>query len=242
MKVLVVDDERLARQRLCQQLQELGISDTREAANGLQALECVQHEHPEIVLLDIRMPLLDGVETARHRARETQPPAVIFTTAFGEHALEAFDTHAVAYLLKPVRRDRLAAALQVACTPNRAQLRAISSDGSDARTHLCARVGERLEQVAIEEVLYFQADQKYVTVGTATRQVLIEEALKSLEQEFAPHFVRIHRNALVARAALCGLEKDDNGALRVLLRGCPERLEVSRRHGSEIRRLLQSGR
>ena len=241
MKVLVVDDEALARERLRALVLELpGTEVVGEAANGLDALRRCSELTPDVVLLDIRMPGADGLEAARHLAGFERPPAVSFTTAFGEHALEAFDAQAVDYLVKPVRRNRLEQALARAARLTQAQLAALHPEGG--RTHLSARRQGEIELIPVEEVLYLQADQKYVTVRHREGEALIEDSLKTLEEEFDDRFIRVHRGALVARAALAGLERGDDGVCRVRLRGCTERLEVSRRHLAELRQLLREAR
>lgn len=241
MRVLVCDDEAPARQRLCQLLTELDTTDcVGEAANGKQALQLCEQTRPDIVLLDIRMPVMDGLEAARHLALQQQPPAVIFTTAYGDHALSAFEANAVDYLLKPIRRERLNQALHKAHGLNRAQWQALSSTelGSQARSHLAARRQERLQLIPVEDIYYLQADQKYVTVRHHEGEDLIEDSLKSLAEEFSGRFVRIHRNALVAGDYLIGIEKSDNGHVAII-DGCEERLEISRRHASAVRKWLK---
>lgn len=242
MRVLIVDDEPLARERLRRQLEaQAEVAVVGEAGNGREALLLASRLQPDVVLLDIRMPGMDGLETARHLEALAMPPAVIFTTAYGEHALEAFDRHAVDYLLKPIRAERLAAALASCRRLNRAQVSALSdADEGTARSHLCARRHGDLVMVPVDAVLFFQADQKYVRVVYADGELLLEESLKGLQEEFGARFVRIHRNALVARAALHALVHD-GGTLRVELAGCAERLEVSRRHAAALRALLRGG-
>ncbi len=244
MKCLIVDDEALARERLRRMLQELaGVETCAEAANGRQALELAAAAAPEVVLLDIRMPGMDGLETARHLAGLQHPPAVIFTTAYGDHALEAFEAQAVDYLLKPIHPERLQQALKKARHLSRAQLDGLQQGeaGAGRRTHICASSRGNLQLIPVDEVLYFQADNKYVTVRSAGDQVLIEESLKSLEQEFGDRFMRIHRNALVAVSAIRGLEKDAHGRACVVLHGVDDCLEVSRRMLPEVRRRLKKG-
>jgi two-component system response regulator AlgR len=243
MKCLVVDDESLARERLSRLLADIGDWELcGEAGNGEQALQQAERLQPDVVLLDIRMPGMDGLETARHLARLGTPPAVVFTTAYGDHALAAFDAQAVDYLLKPIHPDRLRQALDKAARLSRAALEQLGERGlGNARTHLCASSRGNLELVPVEEVICLQADNKYVTVRSRSRQILIEESLKSLEQEFGDRFVRIHRSALVAVSAIRGLEKDSAGRCCVVLDGLEERLEVSRRSLPEIRRLIRAG-
>lgn len=243
MKCLVVDDESLARERLIRMLGECqGLEVCGEASGGEQALDAVQAQQPDLVLLDIRMPGMDGLEAARHLLKLEQPPAVVFTTAFGDHALDAFETQAVDYLLKPIHPERLQQALDKARRLSSAQLEQVAAAQPDhRRSHLCARVRGNLVLVEISEVIFLQADNKYVTVCTRDRQILIEESLKSLEEEFTGLFIRVHRNALVASAAICGLEKGIDGHWRVVLEGTDERLEVSRRLLSAVRKHIKDG-
>lgn len=244
MNILIVDDEAPARARLRELLRD--ISDCTvvgEAANGREALDLWERTQPDVVLLDIRMPVMDGLETARHLAAMDKPPAVIFTTAYNEFAVAAFDTHAIAYLLKPVRREKLAEALRNAGRLNRVQLTQLASRrGVDARRYICARLRDKLHMVAIENVQCFIADQKYVTVCHTEGELLIDEALKDLEQEFAGRFLRVHRNALVAISYIESLDKLDEGHFSVRLRGRDRPVEVSRRLAPEVRERLRAGR
>lgn len=186
MKILVVDDELLARLRLIELLGNLpGCEIVGEAANGRDALQCWEVTQPDVLLLDIRMPVMDGLETARHLASLDHPPAVIFTTAYDEFAVDAFDAHAIAYLLKPVRQERLAAALNSAGRLNRVQLNKLAAQPvPKVRRHICARLREKLHVVPIDQVQCFIADQKYVTVCHMEGELLIDDALKDLENEF----------------------------------------------------------
>jgi two-component system response regulator AlgR len=242
VKCLVVDDEALARQRLVRLLSELpGWELSGEAASGTEALREAERLQPDLVLLDIRMPGMDGLEAARHLVHVARPPAIVFTTAYGDYALEAFDAHAVDYLLKPIHPERLRVALEkVARQGGVAMQPPDEAAGAGRRTHFCARVRGSLELIAVEEVVFLQADNKYVTVRSPARQFLVEESLKSLEQELGESFLRIHRNALVAVRAVRGLEKAAGGQCRVLLEGVDERLEVSRRLLPEVRRRIKS--
>jgi two-component system response regulator AlgR len=243
MKILIVDDEAPARARLRRILEELdGCMVSGEAANGRQALQLSASLQPDILLLDIRMPGMDGLEAARHLQALGQPPAVIFTTAYNDYAVQAFEAHALDYLLKPVRRDRLADALLHARLPTRLQANALreASEAAASRQRICASVRGGLQLIEVDDIRYFQADQKYVSVVTADGEILIEETLKALEEEFADRFVRIHRNALVARRYIDGLVRDADGHGRVQLSGIASTLEVSRRHIAEIRRLVKA--
>lgn len=241
MKVLIVDDEAPARERLqhlCGQLEDIEVVDC--TSDGKSALASCRKFNPDTVLMDIRMPGMDGLEAARHLAALDHPPAVIFTTAYGDHALEAFDSEAVDYLLKPIRRERLSQALARAGRLTRAQLSALSEANERARSHLSINYQGNVHLIPIEKVIYFQADQKYVTVYHGDGEALLDESLKNLEQEFGEQFIRIHRNALVAVDALTGMERDNQGGYHVCLAGSSEKPEVSRRHVSELRRLLKN--
>ena len=244
MRILIVDDEQPARQRLLELIRALGHETCGEAADGREALLKVQDSQPDAVLLDISMPVLDGLETARHISRLATPPAVIFTTAHDHYALAAFDAQAVDYLLKPVRKERLTAALERAHSLNRAQLAKIhrgqSQDSKPARSHLCVKIGNRLDLVPLDDVYYFQADQKYVILRHRHGEAVLEDSLKTLENEFSGRFLRIHRNALVALTHLRGLEKTPDGRYQVVFDEIPQRLEVSRRHASLVRQTVKS--
>jgi len=246
MRILIVDDEAPARERLQAMVAHIdGIDTIDTAATGQVALQYCLDDPPDIVLLDIRMPDMDGLEVARHllaQPEERRLPAIIFTTAYGEHALAAFETQAVDYLLKPIRQERLQLALERATQINRAQLQAVMRDNDDAvvRSHLCIRKGERVELIPVHEISHFQADQKYVSVWHQGDEYLIDEPLKALEHEFAEFFIRIHRNALIARHRLIGLEKTASGGLTAIVNGVNGSLEVSRRHAAEVRKLFKS--
>jgi two-component system response regulator AlgR len=242
MKILIVDDEAPARERLRRMVGELdGCTVCGEASSGGEALLRAEQSRPDVLLLDIRMPGMDGLEAARHLAALDQPPAVIFTTAYGDYALKAFETHAVDYLLKPVRQARLGAALENARRLTRIQANTLQHlmGGSRARSQICARVRGSLQMIPVDDVRYFQADQKYVTVRHSQGQVLVEESLKSLEEEFGERFIRVHRNALVSARHLAGLARHAEGRHRIRLTDVEETLEVSRRHLPEVRKRLK---
>ena len=240
MKVLLVDDEVLARERLRRLLNELpDCVVCGEADEGQAALALYAQTQPDVVLMDIRMPGMDGLEAARHLAGLPDPPAVVFTTAFGDHALEAFEACAVDYLLKPIRRERLAAALGNARRLTRVQAIRLDTETGGVRNQICVRVRGNLHLVPVTDIRFFRADNKYVTLRTGDAEYLVEESLKNLEEEFAGHFIRIHRNALVAADFVAGLEKDAEGRCLVALGGVDERLEVSRRHQADLRARLK---
>lgn len=242
MKVLVVDDELPARTRLKELLGAIPDCEVAgEAANGREALQLWETKHPDVLLLDIRMPVMDGLETARHLAAQDDPPAVIFTTAYDEFAVDAFDTHAIAYLLKPVRQERLANALARAGRLNRLQLSQVTTETkvANVRQHICARLRERLHVVPVDHIQCFIADQKYVTVCHSEGELLIDEALKDLENEFSEDFLRVHRNALVALKYVQSLDKSEDGRFLIRLHGREQPIEVSRRLVATVRARLR---
>jgi two-component system response regulator AlgR len=258
LRLMIVDDEAPARQRLRDLLgdiaAELATEVAAEAADGVAALEQADALPPgaiDVVLVDIRMPRMDGIELAQHLSRLEHPPAVIFATAYDQYAVKAFELNAVDYLLKPVRAERLLAALKKAkpAPLPEAALRQLAPEGR--RQLRCSERG-RVLLVPVVEVLYFKAEQKYVTARTAAREYLIEESLAQLEQEFASRLVRIHRNCLVARDAVAGVAREQGGDgdeggegqggdphWALVLRGVPEHLPVSRRQWAQVKALLQ---
>ena len=243
MKVLIVDDEPLARARLRALLGEIalpGLEIAGEAVDGVDAILAHESAAVDVVLLDIAMPRMDGLETARHLSALEHPPAVIFCTAFDEHALAAFEAHAVDYLVKPVPRDRLRVALERARRFSGEQLRRVGEDARvQSRSHICARIRGSLRLVPVGEVAYFLAEDKYVVVHHDHGEVLIEESLKSLEDEFARQFVRIHRNCLVAVDRITALERNSEGGTMAVVRGAAHPLEVSRRCLPAVRELVK---
>ncbi len=245
MKVLIVDDEAPARDRLRQLLEDSGQHEiVGEAAHGQEALDIAAKVTPDVVLLDIRMPGVDGIETAHHLNTFEPSPAIVFTTAYDEYAIDAFEANAIGYVLKPVRRERLDQALSQAARLTSAALFDVGKKSgiSEQRRHVCARIQGELKLIPIAEVLYFVADQKYVSVIHTQGRDLIDDPLKSLENEFAEQFVRIHRGALVALNAVDGLKKDEEGRTQVMLRDCDDDdLFVSRRHVADVKRRLKQG-
>ncbi|MBS0380018.1 MAG: response regulator transcription factor [Proteobacteria bacterium] len=241
LKVLVVDDEPPARERLRSLLAEIGdVEVAGEAANAREALERTHELAPDVVLLDVRMPGMDGLEAARHLNVLEEPPAVIFTTAFDQYAVDAFEAQAVGYLLKPVRKEQLAAALTRAGRLTRVQLQKLAAASeSERRTHIAARNREGVRLIPLEEVQYFLADQKYTTVKHVRGEDLIEDSLRLLENEFGNAFVRIHRNALVGVRYLERIERTAEGQYLVHLRGCASPLPVSRRMAGELKERLR---
>jgi len=240
MKVLVADDEALARQRLVALLAELGgCTLAGEAANGREAVEKAGALAVDVVLLDIQMPVMDGLEAARHLAALRPAPAVVFCTAYDQHALAAFEAAAVDYLVKPVRRERLAEALERARRQRGAQVLPPPGDEPRRRSHLSARLRGSLRLIPVEEIRYLQAEEKYVVVHHARGEDLIEESLKSLELEFGDRFIRIHRNCLVASDEFAELRRAADGQVHAVLRHDDVALEVSRRCLPALRERLK---
>lgn len=245
MKVLIVDDETPARNRLRQLLEDDGDhSVVGEAGNGVQALEVAAETSPDVVLLDIRMPGLSGIEVAHHLNALQVPPAIIFTTAYDEYAIEAFETSAIGYVLKPVRRERLVKALQQAARVSNRSIDQVASKSelTGPRQHVCARVQDQLKLIAVDDVIRFHADQKYVRVHHSGGEHLIDESLKALEIEFAEQFVRIHRGALVSIAHIESIGRVADGQMLVVLRNTPEDADgliISRRHLADVKRRLK---
>ncbi len=245
LRVLIVDDEAPARRRLRELLDDcaavLPLSIVGEAGNGREALELLQTITADLVLTDIHMPDMDGLELARHLLKLPQPPVLIFTTAYHQHALQAFDVNAVDYLVKPVRMQRLLAALEK--VPRLKPLSAARLDQipSSARRFLSVTERSRVVLVPVDEVVYLKAELKYITIRTVQREFLLEESLTKLEEEFGSRFVRVHRNCLVARDYIRGFERcvgDEGDAhWEVLLRDVAESLPVSRRQQFIVREI-----
>jgi two-component system response regulator AlgR len=245
LKILVVDDEAPARRRLRELLEDCSsavpLVVIGEAGNGREALDLLGGASADLVLSDIRMPDMDGIELARHLLKLPLPPVLIFTTAYHEHAIAAFEVHAVDYLVKPVRVQRLLAALHKV-----PRLRPLSDTRLDrlpaaARRFLSVTERSRVVLVPIEEVIYLKAELKYITIRTAEREYLLEESLTKLEDEFGARFVRVHRNCLVARDAIRGFERhvsaEGDAHWEVLLRDVAEALPVSRRQQFIVREI-----
>ncbi len=245
MKILVVDDEMLARERLLRLLRKLQPdAECLEADGGEEALALVAQHAPDLLLLDIRMPGMDGLEVAAHLDNLERPPAVIFCTAYDQYALEAMQHQAVAYLLKPVREKELSRALANAGRVNRLQLASLRPDGSGSgesghgRSQVSSQTHRGLETMPVADIRLFLAEQKYVTACSPTAQLLIPDTLKDLEREFDQQFLRVHRNALVALAHIVRLHRDDSGTWQVVLDGVDERPAVSRRHLAQVKQRL----
>ena len=244
MKLLIADDEPPARQRLRSMLAEIPDWQVAgEAGDGREAIERALELEVDAVLLDIAMPVMDGLEAARHLAHLERGPAVIFCTAYDEHALAAFEAAAIDYLVKPVRLERLREALERArrarATAAAPPVVPVFPEGQRQRTHLSARLRGNLRLIPIEDVHYLQAEEKYVLVHHARGEDLIEESLKTLEQEFGERFQRIHRNCLVASDEFQELRRLPDGQVQAVLRHGKAPLEVSRRCVATLRERLK---
>lgn len=255
MRIFIVDDEAPARERLRILLSDIAADCPHEFAgeadNPQGALDSIAASRPDLVLLDVQMPGMSGIELAAHIAKLPHPPAVVFVTAYDQYALKAFDVDAVDYLLKPVRATRLAEALQ---RVGRILARK-NHDGAAVkpvvRQHFSVMERDRLLLVPVPDVIFLKAEQKYVTLHTRERDYLIEDPLVSIEEAWPEVFVRVHRNALVARSAIMGVERgsqaieQDGGGERVqeswevILRDTKERLPISRRQWPAIKVLVK---
>lgn len=239
LRVIVADDEPLARARLASLLAdlagEIATEVVAEASNGEAALARASDTPADVILLDIQMPGMTGLEAARHIAALPNGPAVVFVTAYDEHALRAFELRAVDYLLKPVRLERLRESLARVRAPGREVVPAPRRDSFSVLEP------GRLWRVPVADVLYLRAELRYVTARTREREYLLDESLMKLEEEFKDEFLRIHRNCLVARRHLVGFQRQaDEGEGRwvALLRDWPERLPVSRRQAHVAREFV----
>lgn len=238
MKILIVDDESLAIERLYILLKELYPEiKIMTANNGLIAIEKLSEEKYDIILLDIRMPCMDGIEVANHIASLKNPPAIIFTTAYQEHAIRAFDANAVDYVLKPIRKKRLKLAIERAKIICQSQLLMLSKDKTltKKRTHVSSLINNSLKLVAIDDIYYLKAEQKYVNAVWPTGELLLNESLVSLETDFTNLFVRIHRNTLVAKKRIKGLKKTSDGQIMIQLTDMSIELPISRRHLTKVK-------
>ncbi|HFE48119.1 MAG TPA: response regulator transcription factor [Chromatiaceae bacterium] len=239
MKILIADDEQPARAQLRRLLEQIDPEHeiAGEAADGAGLLKHYREHGADVVLLDIRMPGMDGIETARRLNQENPRPAVIFCTAYDEHALQAFDANAIAYLLKPIRKERLAKALANATALTRAQLNSLQT--GDEEQWISASWLGGVKRVRLADVIYFKAESKYVIACHRDGELVLEDTLKELESRYPGRILRIHRNALINVDCLRGVSKLASGQCAVLLDGVDERLEVSRRQLAVVKRTLR---
>ncbi|MEO0443068.1 MAG: LytTR family DNA-binding domain-containing protein [Pseudomonadota bacterium] len=243
MDVLIVDDEHLARQRLSRLVNDLGYSVIAEAANAELALAAVKEFDPSILLLDIEMPGENGMQLAEAIAELDTPPAIVFTTAYDHYAIDAFNTLAAGYLLKPVQKNQLQKVLDKAKSLSKLQLLMLGNSenlsSSGRRNQIAAKTHRGMDIIPLENIACFIADHKYVMVVSHDKRVLIDETLKELEQEFSETFCRVHRNALVSKKHIQGIERDNQGHYFVRLAQVDEKPMVSRRYTSKIKALLK---
>ncbi len=244
MKILIVDDEPLARERLARMiLIQGGMNIIGQAGNGQEAIRLAEEHRPDVVLMDVRMPGMDGLAAAHHIAELDPPPAVVFCTAYGDYAIEAFSSQATGYLLKPVKQAELEQALLQTRRVNKAQISELQQHPAvlaGGRSHIAAKSRLGVDLISVGEVRLFQADHKYVTAYCADGvEALLDETLKDLEQEFEGRFVRVHRNALVSIGHIAGLVKDSDGQNFIRLNGLDITPQVSRRHATIVRKLIE---
>lgn len=240
MNILICDDEPLAVIRLSRLVKDLGHEVIATASHGAEVIQLAQYYKPDVILLDIQMPQMDGLACAQMLAQLSVKPAIVFCTADNRHALTAFQIQADGYLLKPIAKSALKHQLDCLAKVNQVQLNSLKEqEGKQQRQHITAKSHRGMELIPVEDIHYFLADQKYVTIRHENGKVLIDETLKDLEQEFADQFVRIHRNALISLKYLGGLESSA-GQQHARMRQTDERLVVSRRHLAQLRERLQS--
>ncbi len=244
MEVLICDDESLAVQRLQRLVVQLGHEVVATASHGAEAIELTELYQPDVVLLDIQMPGMDGLSCARYLSQLDPMPAIVFCTAYDEHALEAFKSNAEGYLMKPIMQQELQQVFEHLTKLTQAQMSNLKQQENmqtpiSIRQQITARTHRGIELIPVENIYYFLADQKYVTIRHKHGSILIDETLKDLEREFADKFIRIHRNALIATTYLDGLESKGAGQYFVRCREINEHLSVSRRHLPQLRERIQ---
>ena len=242
MDVLILDDEPLARQRRARMVNKIeDYQVVAQVGDTPAALQAIANYDPDVVLLDVRMPGEDGLSAAHKIGALEDPPTIIFCTAFDQYALDAFGTEAVGYLLKPVGAEQLLAVLEKARRPNKLQRREKPGNPTQpGRNHLSAKTPRGIELIPLDDIYYFLADQKYVTVYHAGGEHLLDETLKELEQEFAERFLRSHRSALVAVDQIQAMKRTPQGQYELQLVNSDRRIPVSRRHARAIKEFLQS--
>ena len=260
MDMIIVDDEALACDRLVRLATELGYEVTGTAGSVAAGLSLVERYDPSIILLDIEMPGGTGIELAEEVAKMERPPAIIFTTAYEQYALEAFSTIAAGYLLKPIKREQLQQALERAQTINKVQLENLgqqaplssaSEAGNKAKAHEASAVRgvsakhitvnshRGMDLIPIDSIRYFLADSKYISVVTTDHEFVMDGTLKQLEAEFSSSFLRVHRNAMVSVAHIQGLDRTTEGHYCVRLKDIEQRPVVSRRYASKVKLALE---
>ena len=248
LRIMIVDDEAPARARLKDLLSdcagEIAHELVGEAANARAALDLLATTGADLMLLDIRMPEMDGIELAQHLHKLPQPPSIVFTTAYDAYAIRAFEVHAIDYLLKPIRTARLLEALKRVSSARAPSVEALREMSPHAPSFLSAQERGRIHLIPVDDVVYLKAELKYVTVRTREREYLIEDALARLEQEYPDRFVRVHRNCLIARAAIRGFERgggEGETQWFAVIDGCDEKIAVSRRQHHIVREFSRPG-
>ena len=245
MDILIVDDELLARQRLARMIEKFPDHTlVGEVDNADEALCAIEQKDPDVVLLDIRMPGKDGLTLAHEISALDFPPAIIFCTAFDKYALDAFGTCAVGYLLKPIKAEQLEDALNKAQKLNKVQLASLNNtppvENPDQRSHISAKTRRGIELIPLDDIRYFVADHKYVTVYHRHGEHLLDETLKELEEEFGSRFLRVHRNALVSLKHIEAIEKNNQGQYQIRLANIDSKPLISRRHLSSVKDLMKA--
>ena len=238
--VLIADDEPLARERITRLVDALpGYQVCGEAADGHEVMTRIAEHNPDLLLLDIRMPGMDGMEVAERITRLQAPPAVIFCTAYDHYAIQAFNVQAVAYLLKPVRREALAEALNQAGRINRVQLQRLSERNETDDHQLAVRTHRGTELIDLHAITHCQADHKYVTLHHTNGETVTDYTLKDLESAYPRHLLRIHRQTLVGTCYIRGLLRQRDGHHFLELTDNRGQLPVSRRHVPQVRQWLE---
>ncbi len=241
MKIMIVDDEKYACDRLIQLISEIPGCYVRACAyNGLEAVEKVNALDIDVVLMDIHMPVMDGLEAARHMNKSTNSPQIVFTTAYREHALSAFEVNARGFLLKPIARHQLKEKLEQLRQPDITRgVKEVGIYQRDRRSHIYCRIANQLELVSLSDIIYFKSEQKYTMVKQVNGSHLITETLKNLEQEFSDILMRVHRSTLVNKVYMKSLHRDDNQRLRLYLKCTDDTLHLSRRYITRVRAYLK---
>ncbi len=241
MNIMIVDDEKHACDRLIQLVSEIPGCYVRACAyNGLDAVEKANILDIDVVLMDIHMPVMDGLEAARHMNKNTNSPQIVFTTAYRQHALSAFEVNAKGFLLKPIARHQLKEKLEQLRQPDNIRgVKEVGLYGRECRSHIYCRIANQLELVSLEDIIYFRSEQKYTMVKHIDGSHLISETLKDLEQEFSDILMRVHRSTLVNKVYMKSLSRDDDQRLKLRLKCTNDKLHLSRRYITGVRAYLR---
>lgn len=241
MNIMIVDDEKYACDRLVKLVSEIpGCYVKACSRNGLDAVEKVDALDVDIIFMDIHMPVMDGLEAAMHINKIANPPQIIFTTAYRQHAFSAFGVNAKGFLLKPIMRHQLRDKLkQLQPSPTVRGVREVGQYNRNCRSHIYCRIANQLELIPLEDIIYFKSEQKYTMVKHINGSHLITETLKQLEQEFSGMLIRVHRSTLVNKVYMKCLYRDDDGKLQLGLKGTNNILYLSRRYSTAVRTYLK---